>query len=214
MLTILISLIFIWCLVPHILVWRLPVDLHHKVRASLCFIKVAGLHAVNLPIGMLAPIVVPVALLFTKWEDNRLPRLFWMWDNDVSINGDRQEDWSLDFKDDAYYAKAPPRSFWARYVWLGWRNRASAFAEYLGYKYKEGEFANRLVFGNPHTSRTWYDGEGWVLNVAGPAYQFMLIKHISKTLCIRVHWGNKVFDRARAPIVAISFSVLTWRVET
>lgn len=207
------AFVFLWCLVPHIMVWLLPIGTRHKVGASLCFLRVAGLHTLNLPVSMMAPLVVPIALLFTKWEDDKLPRLFWMWDNDVSINGDRKEDWAVWFKGNAYYAKAPPRSFWARYVWLGWRNRASAFAEYLGYKYKPGEFENRVVLGNPHTSRTWADGEGWVLNIAGPAYQYMMIKHISSKTCIRVHWGNKIFGRERAPIVAISFSLLSWRVE-
>ena len=34
--------------------------------------------------------------------------------------------WEPDYQGHAYYAKGHhPRSFWARYIWLGWRNRAS-----------------------------------------------------------------------------------------
>lgn len=205
--------VLVWCLVPHVITWLLPVPIKHKIGASLCYLKVVLFHVISLPIAALAPVVVPIALLFTKWEDSNLPAFFWMWDNDVSINGDRTEDWPFDYKGNAYYAKAPPRSFWARFVWLALRNRASALASRLGYKYKEGEFANQIVYGNPHTSRTWPDGEGWFLRTTGPIYQLMLIKHITSKLCIRIHWGNKVFDRSRAPIVAISFSVLSWWVE-
>lgn len=204
----------VWNIVPHLISWLLPIPTKVKVVSSLCWLKITALHLINLPVSLVAPIVVPVALFFTKWEDNNLPWLFRPWDNDVSINGDRAEDWGLDNKSNAYYAKAPPRSFWARFVWLGIRNRASHFSQALGYRYKEGEFDNITIYGNDHTSRTWPDGEGWVLRHTGPVCQLMVIKHITKSLCIRIHWGNKLFDRERAPIVAISFSILSWRADT
>lgn len=209
----LLALFLIWNLIPHLIVWSLPVDSTHKLNASKCWLKVAVIHFIQYPVGFLAPFIVPIALLFTKHEDAHLPALFRWWDNDVSINGDRAEDWALDFKGNAYYAKAPPRSFWARYVWLGLRNRASWLGEHLGYKYKEGEYDAIFTYGNPHTSRTWPDGEGWMLKTTGSVYQLMVVKHITSKLCIRTHWGYKLFDRDRAPIVAIAFSVLSWRVE-
>ena len=99
---------------------------------------------------MLSPIVVPIALIFTKWEDDKLPWLFRWWDNDASINGDvRTNDpndgmsgWALkpvpsDDTEEArgmcYWAPGShPRSFKARYVWLGLRNRASMLSMMLG----------------------------------------------------------------------------------
>lgn len=104
-----------------------------------------------------APLVMLVALLFTPRSANRLPKMFRKWDNDVSINGDgcgwRRADGSwVDLRDGvlhlgetlvgyddpayggtAYYAKGHhPRSYWARYIWLGWRNRASKLSQEMG----------------------------------------------------------------------------------
>jgi hypothetical protein len=104
-----------------------------------------------------APVVVFYALLFTPRSANSLPTWASKWDNNVSINGDgtayKGDDgvWvqlggapapegktvvSYDdpaYDGDAYYAAGfSPRSFWARYVWCGWRNRASQLAADLG----------------------------------------------------------------------------------
>ncbi|WP_287806136.1 hypothetical protein [Diaphorobacter sp.] len=102
-----------------------------------------------------APLVVAIALLFTRRSAERLPRMFARWDNDASLNGDgwgQQVDgkwvravegqhpgvpW-VSYSDpaytgDAYYARGHhPRSYWARYVWMGWRNRASKLSRDLG----------------------------------------------------------------------------------
>lgn len=84
--------------------------------------------------NLTAPVVVAVALLFTKWGDESLPSWASWYDNDASINGDvRAGDKflpiSLD-KDDAlalascYWAPGHhPRSYWARWKWAGLRNR-------------------------------------------------------------------------------------------
>jgi len=96
-----------------------------------------------------------------KWEDDKLPDWLWKWDNNISMNGDAYGMILADgthtykyvrdqvdefggtlkaisytdpaYKGTAYYAKKfHPRSRIARYVWLGWRNKASAYSMYLG----------------------------------------------------------------------------------
>lgn len=94
-----------------------------------------------------------------RWEDDYLPEGWERYDNNISINGDqwgmimpdgshvswydfgmiaRGETTAISYTDPTYkgttyYAKkSHPRSKWARYVWLGWRNRASKYAMDLG----------------------------------------------------------------------------------
>lgn len=203
-------IIVVWNLVPVILTASLPVPLQTKIDAIRCFMFDScpkGL-AVLLP-DLLAPIVVPIALLFTKREDDHLPKLFSWWDNDVSINGDREEYWASDYTGTTYYAKAHPRSFWARFVWLGFRNRASRLSQMLGYTHKEGD--TREQFGDPKTGR---DHEGWALNRAGDVYQVYLVKKLGP-LCVRINYGYKVWGilgdgRKTANVVNISFSLISW----
>lgn len=104
-----------------------------------------------------APLVMLLVLPWIKRSADKLPKLFRNWDNDVSMNGDG---WGWQDSDgtwydtrikpapegallvshsdpayggDCYYAKGHhPRSFWARYIWLGWRNRASLMSLELG----------------------------------------------------------------------------------
>ena len=105
-----------------------------------------------------APIVMAVVLPFVKREADRLPSLFSAWDNNVSLNGDgcgwqnpETGEWfdlrtgliphgaplvshsDPAYGGDCYYAPGHhPRSFWARYVWVGLRNRASMLSVKLG----------------------------------------------------------------------------------
>jgi hypothetical protein len=102
----------------------------------------------------MSPIVVPFILIFTKWDAEKLPFLDSIWGNDSSINGDVRDDgvgdgWglkpvSLDPNSEeaiasCYWAKGHhPRSFYARWVWLGLRNRASALSSSLGLEVVRG----------------------------------------------------------------------------
>ena len=105
-----------------------------------------------------APIVMAVVLPFVKREADRLPRLFSAWDNNVSLNGDgcgwqnpETGEWfdlrtgliphgaplvshsDPAYGGDCYYARGHhPRSFRARYAWVGLRNRASMLSVKLG----------------------------------------------------------------------------------
>ena len=164
---------------------------------------------------MLSPFVVPIALLFTKREDNALPKLFAWWDNDASINGDREEYWDPNYQGVTYYANAHPRSFWARYVWLGWRNRASRLSQMLGHQWQPGDQDSRMSWGDDKTGR---DHEGWAVNMCAGVYQLYRVAYLGRLAgygwCLRTNVGHKVWTgydaRAEANVVNISVSILSW----
>ena len=105
-----------------------------------------------------APLVTLIALMFTPRSADRLPEWASRWDNNVSLNGDghgwqdpETGEWfdirvkpapegvplvshsDPAYGGDCYYARGHhPRSFWARWVWVGWRNRASKMSKDLG----------------------------------------------------------------------------------
>lgn len=195
----------LWYIIPHIVLHLYPIPNKIKTHLDILIVSVKSL-IIILP-ALLAPMVVPIALLFTRWEDNKLPGLFYIWDNDVSINGDHREDWALDNYKNAYYAKAPPRSFWARYIWLGWRNRCSKLVELLGYKYTPGEYNSRIIIGNPNTSRS---SAGWKYTYTANISQLMIVKKIFNNWCIRFNWGHKFFDKLITPFASITFSILSF----
>lgn len=137
-----------------------PEELHQEALDSL-WRGFNGFERVT-PYKLSAPIVMFYLLFLTKqvkWEDDYLPKKYEKWDNNISMNGDqwgmimpdgshvswydfgmiaRGETTAISYTDPTYkgttyYAKkSRPRSKWARYVWLGWRNRASKYAMDLG----------------------------------------------------------------------------------
>ncbi|ARU06132.1 hypothetical protein CCO03_16940 [Comamonas serinivorans] len=142
-------------------------------------------------VACLAPIVTFYALLFTPKSANKLPAWARKWDNNVSLNGDayavlRDGQWvtlrngekaqpgevpvSYDdpaYTGDAYYAKGHhPTSFWARWMWVGWRNRASGLSLSLGPELTE---PLRVVAGDVTASR---DKPGFFLTCSGDEYQW------------------------------------------
>jgi hypothetical protein len=196
-------LFLLWYLTPHVMLYLCPIPQALRFKAHWGFLKLSLVSLLILLPGLLAPLVVPVALLFTKWEDDDLPKLFQWWDNDVSINGDDVGAWGLDYKQEAYYASAPPRSFWARFVWLGLRNRCSRLVEMLGYRYEEGEFKSRTVLGDPKVDR---GHNGWRFTYTKNIQQLMIIKG-----AYRFNWGYKFFDKPVTPSATISASFLSKR---
>lgn len=110
----------------------------------------------------MAPLAVAVALCFTPRSANALPAWAAKWANNIGINGDSgatllpsgawlqwrdtpEAQWDdlttcpqLTYDDpryggDAYYCRGHhPRSWLARWVWLGWRNRCSLLSEQRG----------------------------------------------------------------------------------
>lgn len=211
---ILLGIVLAWNLLPLLWVACLPrVPWAHKRRAMVSLTGAAFKGTFVLVPNLLAPLVVPVALLFTRREADRLPALFAWWDNDVSINGDLPAYWTLDYAGDTYYAPGHgPRSFVARFVWLGSRNRASALAVRLGHTWAPGEYADAEHWGDPATGR---DHAGWTLNRRGPVYQLYAVKRLGR-LCLRTNVGHKVWAgsggdaRATAMVVNIALSLISW----
>ena len=183
------------------------IDVPDKLRIARCFMGAWIKGTLMIPVDLLAPVIIPIALLFTRWEAEKLPKLFHWWDNDASINGDvrRDDSWELAYiptedtpgaRAMCYWAKGHhPRSFYARWVWLGLRNRASRLAQLLGTD----------VDGVVLTRR----GETWRLDRVGDKWRYFEMLPVGPVL-IRLHYGYKVpripgWDLA--PVVAIGFSL-------
>lgn len=159
-----------------------------------------------------APLVTAVALLLTPRSANHLPRWARKWDNNVSLNGDgevvlRDGQW-VNLRDigwmpehgervytyddpaytgDAYYAKGHhPRSWWARWVWVGWRNRASQLSKDLGEPVTERPVC---ISGNPDIHRN--GPYGHFLLKSGNCYHYKSINRWHGLALIR-SYGYKL----------------------
>lgn len=203
-----ISFIFV-CHLPILPLIRLAViDVPHKGKIAACFIEAWFKNLLTIPADILAPVVVPLALLFTKTEDNKLPSFFWWWDNDASINGDIRVEGKWDLMeistdlnnqeeiDKCYWARGHhPRSFYARYVWLGLRNRASALSQALGTD----------ITG----SAAVWNGDTWTVTNVGDKWRYFELLPVG-SMVIRMHCGYKVPTlpgEHKAPPVSIGFSL-------
>jgi len=228
-LAILAAIVFVWCAVPSLWVLMLPgVPIQHRRAAARHFARASVRGLAMLPADLLAPLVVPFALLGTRWESEQLPPWARWWDNDVGLNGDNFPVWVADPETGVgrplpvpledtpevralcYWAKGHhPRSFWARFVWLGLRNRASALALSLG---EPADYSQPVTeWGDPATSR---EREGWHLRVHAGIYQFYSVRRLGP-LALRTNYGNKLnflsLHRPRLPVVCITASLLRWK---
>jgi hypothetical protein len=133
---------------------KTPVPDHIKKIGRKQFFQSSLMSYLILPFDLLSPAIVPFLLFFTKKEDNQLRFLNGIWGNDMSINGDvrKLDDSGLyEFSTDlnnaqeiemCYWAKGHhPRSFYARWVWLGSRNRASMLNVRFGKEVRTGQEA-------------------------------------------------------------------------
>ena len=183
-----------------------------KVKIIRCFIGAWFKSLITLPFDLLAPVVVPLALIFTKWEDEKLPWLFRFWDNDAGPHGDVRTDdpndglggWGLkpvpledtpEARAMCYWApRHHPRSFYARFVWLGLRNRASYLSQLLGVK-AEGDY------------KVWVKDKAKLYEVNG---YYKYIEEITVgSFVIRLHYGYKVPTipgEPKAAVTAVGFS--------
>ncbi|WP_010465884.1 hypothetical protein [Acidovorax radicis] len=217
----------LWCLVPSLWVLVLPgVPAAHRRAAALSFLRASVRGLAMLPIDLLAPVVVPFALLHTRWEDDALPHWARWWGNDVGISGDKFQ-WVLDATGQQVPLPVPladtpearalcywapghhPRSRWARWVWLGLRNRASALAVTLGHP---ADYRQPVeVWGDPATGR---GRAGWVLRHHSGAYQLHATRRAGP-VCLRTNYGHKVdfttWGRPVLPVVCIAISALSWK---
>lgn len=208
---------------------------HLKADILDCLDAAAAADRQTWPYDLSAPIVMLLVLPFVKREANKLPRLFRKWDNNISLNGDgevvRRGDAWVNLRDigwtpepgeqviryddplydgDAYYAKGHhPRSFWARYVWVGLRNRASQLSVDHGEDVPERPtvISGRVGLGT-HT-------EGHVLFRCGDLYHYKSVRKLGPFALIR-SYGYKLEIRyyqgpGRAAAVAIGRSLKRWK---
>lgn len=159
-----------------------------------------------------APVVVFYALLFTPRSADKLPAWARKWDNNVSLNGDgealRLPDGSWvnlrdgvelrggervyryddpEYTGTAYYARAfHPRSFIARWVWVGLRNRASQLSKDLGEPVTERPVC---ISGNPDIHRN--GPYGHFLLKSGNCYHYKSINRWHGLALIR-SYGYKL----------------------
>lgn len=214
----LLALIVAWNIAPVLMLCALPIPMRHKLRGSVSLLWAACKGLFVLPADLLAPLVVPVALLFTPREADSLPRWARWWDNDVSINGDHQVPAPLEdtpeIRAACYYAPGHhPRSFYARWVWLGLRNRASALSVALGHKMRPHEWTDADTWGDDTINRS---RAGWCVRRNGGVYQLSIVRPIGAGLCLRVNTGHKLelvrrHNRSVAMVVNISVSILSWK---
>lgn len=165
-----------------------------------------------------APLLMLLVLPFVKRSANALPTWLSKWDNNISINGDSGgvqmpdgswvgyndvNDWlavkgclqvSYDdprYDGDAYYARGHhPRSFWARYIWLGWRNRATRAS------FDAGIDSQAPIV-------TAAEGEGWRIRRTGDLWEVF-----SHRRWLRCYYGWKVYEApGRVRPVTIGFSL-------
>lgn len=151
-----------------------------------------------------------------------MPSAFRVWDNDLSMNGDPRKPeggtWKpvpLDKEGPVYESvkagcywtkgKSHPRSFWARYVWMGFRNRASKGDIMLG---KNFSSLPAKTYGD---SKTENGHEGWMLVERGSNVRLYMIKKWGP-FAYRFNWGFKVEQNRGGKImpVNISFSLKGW----
>lgn len=188
------------------------------------------------PYDLSAPLVTLVALLFTPRSADRLPAWASKWDNDVSLNGDghgwldAEGQWHhgrdgveppagterISYDDpryggDAYYAEGHhPRSFYARWVWVGLRNRASKLSKDLGVRV-EGQ--PEVISGSMDIGRRQ---EGHFVLKYGDAYHYKCFKRLGPFVLIR-SYGHKLEIPYRlqrpggAAATAIGRSLKRWK---
>jgi len=196
-----------------------PDELHAQALASLQ--KAQEISSGITPYKWSAPLVMAWVVPRLPWDAEELPQRYAKWDNDISINGDP---WPWAQKPDgSWYRHAPledtpevraqcywaegshPRSKWARYVWLGLRNRASKLAFDLGAK-AQGEIQ---TFGDTATGRAH---PGVCVYRMGDHWQIMSVEKKGPVIVRRnVGWKiNNVRDNQHtvANVTWITWSVL------
>lgn len=201
-----------------------PADLHAQALASLSASRT--LFAKVSPYKWKAPFMLARIVRKLPWEAEKMPTRWAHYDNEISLNGDHNP-WQYDpavkdfvrapaplndtpeIRAQCYYAKGHhPRSRWARYIWLGWRNRASLYAFELG----PPAARDIEAWGDPGANNGYSGITVWRM---GMHWQIYVIKKWGP-LCIRRNVGVKVSNVSkhgaeRAMVVNIPFSLQRWK---
>lgn len=153
--------------------------------------------AIELPFEILAFIMVPIALLFCKKEDEHLPHwASWFDDPDYGINGD--EGW----KSEHFLEKE--RTYYARLRWL-LRNRIGVFSvKFLGVKVKDIVPSSVITQGNPKVTSNGGIVSDWCLVTCKMKngkerfgyYQTIRYGGFLKGFYCRIYLGWKLMDVA------------------
>ena len=176
------------------------------------------------PYKWTAPLVMAWVVPRLAWDAEALPARYAKWDNDISINGDPWP-WAQR-PDGTWYRPAPlddtpearaacywaeghhPRSRWARYIWLGWRNRASKLAHDLG----TPSGAPIALWGDEKVGRSH---AGVCVYRMGDCWQIMVVDRWGPFVVRRnVGWKiNNVRDNQHtvANITWLPWSLLRWK---
>ena len=176
------------------------------------------------PYTWTAPLVMAWVVPRLAWDAEALPARYAKWDNDISINGDPWP-WAQR-PDGTWYRPAPlddtpearaacywaeghhPRSRWARYIWLGWRNRASKLAHDLG----APSGAPIALWGDEKVGRSHADvcvyrmGDCWQIMVVDRWGPFVVRRNVGWKI-------NNVRDNQHtvANITWLPWSLLRWK---
>ena len=199
-----------------------PETLQAEALASLQRAEEIASHVA--PYKWSAPLVMAWVVPRLAWDAEALPARYAKWDNDISINGDPWP-WAQR-ADGTWYRHAPledtpearaqcywaeghhPRSRWARYVWLGWRNKASKLAKDLG-----APIGAPIAFwGDENVGRTH---PGVCVYRMGDHWQIMAVERHGPVIVRRnVGWKiNNVRDNQHtvANITWLPWSLLKWK---
>lgn len=215
---------------PFELLQEVDMPEEHKQKAKKCFKDVRKKSMKDILYDCTAPYVMFFVLPFIKRDADKLPSIFSAWDNEISINGDgwavlRDNKWTRVIKDerygetpvsysdvnytgDAYYAEGHhPRSFWARYVWLGWRNRASKLAYDMGFEVTRELIHDTEYWGNLNISP---ENPGVLVRRMGNYYEIFAYKDAG-VFTRRTRYGYKIgnglqYGAPRVMIVTIGVS--------
>ncbi|WP_462113339.1 DUF7338 family protein [Campylobacter concisus] len=175
-------------------------------------LRLIAIILVELLLEILSFVVVPVALLFCKKDDEHLPKIFrWFEDaNDYyngensAINGD--SGWRKE-----HFKEPKNRTYFARLLWL-YRNRIGYFSSRInGVKVSEIEPSSVITQGNPRVTSNGGVISGFckvtcTLKDGKKRFGFFRVVRYGKFYC-RIYLGWKLMDIAGAN--ALNFKELT-----
>lgn len=131
--------------------------------------------------------ILPIVLLFVRKDEIRLPSLFKWFDSADSY---------ID-RDTSVYKAVCQEGYWARYIWLAFRNPIN----YVGYKVLGFQFDGTEMYYNYDSKQfdigdTSREGIRTIELMKNEKifYEYYIIKKWSQTKCLRIRLGWKIKD--------------------